>query len=33
MAANSPDEPPAGRAELARDVWKRLFDFLISTAS
>jgi DNA-binding MarR family transcriptional regulator len=27
------DEPPATKAELARDVWKRLFDFLISTAS
>jgi DNA-binding MarR family transcriptional regulator len=25
--------PPANRTEFARDVWKRLFDFLISTAS
>lgn len=26
-------EPPATRAELARDVWKRLFAFLMSTAA
>lgn len=30
----TPDsQPPASRAELARDVWKRLFDFLIATAA